>query len=164
MVVAKKLKSDLSDAEEGKPITGTGGLPYTFAQCCLPIPGDAIIGHITVKGLVIHIATCSNIREEDKLNEPEKFIKVDWDYSVTANMAFQTGLRIELENRQGILSEISNAVDIAGSQIDAINSEIKEDGTYLINLTVTVRDREHLAGIIHRIKAIPNILTVNRRR
>ena len=164
VVVAKKLKSDLSDAEEGKPITGTGGLPYTFAQCCLPIPGDAIIGHITVKGLVIHIATCSNIREEDKLNEPEKFIKVDWDYSVTANMAFQTGLRIELENRQGILSEISNAVDIAGSQIDAINSEIKEDGTYLINLTVTVRDREHLAGIIHRIKAIPNILTVNRRR
>ena len=164
VVVAKKLKSDLSDAEEGKPITGTGGLPYTFAQCCLPIPGDAIIGHITVKGLVIHIATCSNIREEDKLNEPEKFIKVDWDYSVTANMAFQTGLRIELENRQGILSEISNAVDIAGSQIDAINSEVKEDGTYLINLTVTVRDREHLAGIIHRIKAIPNILTVNRRR
>ena len=79
-------------------------------------------------------------------------------------MAFQTGLRIELENRQGILSEISNAVDIAGSQIDAINSEVKEDGTYLINLTVTVRDREHLAGIIHRIKAIPNILTVNRRR
>ena len=164
VVVAKKLKSDLSDAEEGKPITGTGGLPYTFAQCCLPIPGDDIIGHITAKGLVIHTATCSNIREEDKLNEPEKFIKVGWDYSVSANMAFQTGLRIELENRQGILSEISNAVDIAGSQIDAINSEIKEDGTYLINLTVTVRDREHLAGIIHRVKHIPNITSVFRRR
>ena len=76
----------------------------------------------------------------------------------------QTGLRIELENRQGILSEISNAVDIGGSQIDAINSEVKDDGTYLINLTITVRDRLHLAGIIRRIKAVPNIIRIFRRR
>ena len=91
-------------------------------------------------------------------------IRDRWDTSVTANLDFQTGLRIELENRQGILSEISNAVDIAGSQIDAINSEIRDDGTYLINLTVTVRDRLHLAGIIRRIKSVPNISKISRRR
>lgn len=164
VVVAKKLKSDLSDADEGKPITGTGGIPYTFAQCCLPIPGDEIIGHITSKGLVIHNASCSNVRASDMEREPEKFIKVSWDISVTANLDFQTGLRIELENRQGILSEISNAVDIAGSQINAINSETKDDGTYLIHLTVTVRDRLHLAGIIKRIKAVPNVKKIFRKR
>ena len=161
VVVAKKLKSDLSEADEGKPIIGTGGLPYSFAQCCLPVPGDEIIGHITTKGLVIHNINCSNVRDADK--DPEKFIKVEWD-AVTANLDFQTGLRIELENRQGILSELSNGVDIAGSQIDAINSEIKDDGTYLINLTVTVRDRLHLEGVIRRLKDVPNVLKVVRRR
>ena len=162
VVVAKKLKSDLSEADEGKPIIGTGGLPYSFAQCCLPVPGDEIIGHITTKGLVIHNINCSNVRDADK--DPEKFIKVEWDNAVTANLDFQTGLRIELENRQGILSELSNGVDIAGSQIDAINSEIKDDGTYLINLTVTVRDRLHLEGVIRRLKDVPNVLKVVRRR
>lgn len=162
VVVANKFKSDQSESDSGKPILGTGGLPYTFAQCCMPIPGDEIIGHITAKGLVIHNANCSNVRDANK--DPEKFIKVEWDTVVTANLDFQTGLRIELENRQGILSEISNAVDIAGSQIDAINSEIKDDGTYLINLTVTVRDRLHLAGIMRRIKTVPNINKIARRR
>ena len=162
VVVANKFKSDQSASDSGKPILGTGGLPYTFAQCCMPIPGDEIIGHITAKGLVIHNANCSNVRDANK--DPEKFIKVEWDTVVTANLDFQTGLRIELENRQGILSEISNAVDIAGSQIDAINSETKDDGTYLINLTVTVRDRLHLAGIMRRIKTVPNIKKIARRR
>lgn len=162
VLVAKKFKQDLSDSESGKPITGTGGLPYTFAQCCMPIPGDEIMGHITSKGLVIHNANCFNIK--DAYKDPEKYVKVEWDTSVTANLDFQTGLRIELENRQGILSEISNAVDIAGSQIDAINSEIKDDGTYLINLTVTVRDRFHLAGIMRRLKVVPNVKKIARRR
>lgn len=162
VLVAKKFKQDLSDSESGKPITGTGGLPYTFAQCCMPIPGDEIMGHITSKGLVIHNANCFNIK--DAYKDPEKYVKVEWDTSVTANLDFQTGLRIELENRQGILSEISNAVDIAGSQIDAINSEIKDDGTYLINLTVTVRDRLHLAGIMRRLKVVPNVKKIARRR
>ena len=128
----------------------------------MPIPGDEIIGHVTSKGLVIHNANCFNIKDASK--DPEKYVKVQWDTSVTANLDFQTGLRIELENRQGILSEISNAVDIAGSQIDAINSEIRDDGTYLINLTVIVRDRLHLAGIMRRIKAVPNIIKISRRR
>ena len=161
VVAAKKFKRDLSNVDDGKPITGTGGLPYTFAQCCLPIPGDEIIGHITAKGLVIHNANCTNIR--DMVKDPDRFLKVDWVTGNCANQDFQTGLRIELENRQGILSEISNAVDIAGSTINAINSEVKDDGTYLINLTVAVHDRLHLAGIIRRIKAIPNILKIVRR-
>ena len=96
--------------------------------------------------------------------DPNKFLDVSWDREVAASMDFQTGLRIELENRQGILSEISNAVDIAGSQIDSINSEIKEGKVYIINLTVTVRDRLHLAGIIRRIKTIPNVIKIFRKR
>lgn len=164
VIVAKKLQTDLNvPEEEGLPITGTGGLPYTFAQCCLPIPGDHIIAHVSPgKGLVIHNYNCSNVR--DKVKDADKFLNVEWDLQVTANLEFQTGLRIELENRQGILSEISNAVDVAGSRIESINSDIKDESTYIINLTVTVRDRLHLAGVMRRIKAVPNVLKIFRRR
>ena len=164
VIVAKKLSNDEENNLEGAPITGTSGLPYTFAQCCLPIPGDDIIGHITPgKGLVIHNTHCNNIADEH-IDDATKFLPVYWDYSNTANMDFETGIRIELKNRQGILSEISNAVDVTGSKIEGINSDIKDDNTYIINLTITVRDRIHLASIIKRIKTIPNILKISRRK
>ncbi len=164
VIVARRLQGDLPLPDEKRqPIVGTEGLPFTFAQCCQPIPGDHIIAHITPgKGLVIHNYNCLNIRDQDK--DPDKFLNVEWDQSVTANMDFQTGLRIELENRQGILSEISNAVDLAGSRIESINSEIKDESTYIIRLTVTVRDRLHLAGVMRRIKAIPNVQKIFRQR
>ncbi len=79
-------------------------------------------------------------------------------------MEFKTGLLIELENRQGIVSEISNAVDVAGSRIESINSDQKDEKTFVMNLIVTVRDRLHLASVIKRIKAVPNVITIYRRR
>ena len=145
------------------PIKGTGGVPYTFAQCCLPIPGDDIIAHLAQgRGLVIHNINCRNLKDSDK--DPIKSLKVRWDLSVTANMEFKTGLLIELENRQGIVSEISNAIDVAGSRIESINSDIKDEKTFIINLVITVRDRLHLAGVIKHIKAVPNVISIHRRR
>lgn len=152
-----------SDKGERDAVQGTGGIPFTFAQCCLPIPGDDIIARVAQgRGLVIHNANCRNLRDIDK--DPTKFLKVSWDKSASSNMEFQTCIRIELENRQGILSEISNAVDIAGSRIESINSDIKDEHTFMINLVITVRDRLHLAGVIRRVKAVPNVIRIYRRR
>ncbi|MGN1281300.1 MAG: bifunctional GTP diphosphokinase/guanosine-3',5'-bis pyrophosphate 3'-pyrophosphohydrolase [Succinivibrio sp.] len=145
------------------PVKGTGGMPFTFAQCCMPIPGDKIIAHIAQgRGIVIHTNNCKNLRDTDKV--PSKSLNVSWNYAVTGNMDFKTGLLIELENRQGILSEISNAIDIAGSRIESINSDPKDEKTFLMNLVVTVRDRQHLASVIKRIKAVPSVITIFRRR
>lgn len=162
VVAARKLSDDRVNDDSGKPITGTGGLPFSFAQCCMPVPGDSIIAHITTKGLVIHNTECFNVRDSAK--DHEKYINVSWDLSAAANMDFQAGINVELENRQGILSEISNAIDIAGSQINAINSETRDDGNYMINLTVSTRDLQHLKSIMQKIRNVPNILQVSRRK
>lgn len=163
VIVAKRLISEDSDIQNKLPISGTGGLPFTFAQCCLPIPGDPIVAHVTPgKGLVIHNANCSNLKDIEKA--PFRFLDVDWDLAITANMEFETGVRIELKNRQGILSEISNAIDIASSKIQSINSETRDDNTQVINLILTVRDRQHLARVMRFIKAIPNVTKIFRKR
>ncbi len=162
VAVAKFLDPQLHRSNN-LPVKGTGGVPYTFAQCCLPIPGDDIIAHLAQgRGLVIHNINCRNLRQSDK--DPSKSLKVRWDLAVTANMEFRTGLLVELENRQGIVSEISNAIDIAGSRIESINSDIKDEKTFMMNLIVTVRDRLHLAGVIRHIKAVPNVISIHRRR
>ncbi len=150
-------------SQNPQPITGTAGMPYTFAQCCLPIPGDEIIAHVAQgRGLVIHNVNCRNLGDVNA--DPTKFLKVEWDKSVAADMEFQTGIRVEIENRAGILSEISNAIDVAGSRIESINTDIKDAKTMLVNLVITVRDRLHLAAVIRRLKTVPNVLRIYRRR
>ena len=162
VAVAKFLDPNTHNHHE-LPIKGTGGMPFTFAQCCMPIPGDEIIAHIAQgRGIVIHNVNCKNLRLSDR--GPGKTLNVSWNKNVTANMEFKTGLLIELENRQGIVSEISNAIDIAGSRIESINSDQKDEKSFIINLVVTVRDRLHLAGVIRRIKSVPNIISITRRR
>ena len=162
VAVAKFLDPNSHKLHE-LPVKGTGGMPFTYAQCCLPIPGDDIIAHIAQgRGIVIHNVNCKNLRLSDR--GPGKTLNVSWNKNVTANMEFKTGLLIELENRQGIVSEISNAIDIAGSRIESINSDQKDEKSFIINLVVTVRDRLHLAGVIRRIKSVPNIISITRRR
>ena len=162
VAVAKFLDPN-SHKHHELPVKGTGGMPFTYAQCCLPIPGDDIIAHIAQgRGIVIHNVNCKNLRLSDR--GPGKTLNVSWNKNVTANMEFKTGLLIELENRQGIVSEISNAIDIAGSRIESINSDQKDEKSFIINLVVTVRDRLHLAGVIRRIKSVPNIISITRRR
>ncbi len=143
-------------------INGTGGLSYVFANCCRPIPGDPIIAHINPgKGLVIHTLTCTNIKYNEN---PEKFLPVTWDMVTACNSVFESAIRIEIKNRQGILGEISNAISVAGANIDGISSEEKEGQIYILNIVVTVRDRIHLADIIRKLKAIDNVSKVTRKK
>ncbi len=161
--VAKIISPDLMD-DGSLPVTGTGGIPYIFAQCCMPIPGDEIIAHVASgRGLVIHNKNCRNLLASEK--SPSKLLKVGWNLAVTSSLTFNTGIIIEHERRQGILPEILNAVDIASSSVQSINSEQKDDNnTTLMQLTITIRDRLHLAGVIKRIKAIPGVVKISRKR
>jgi GTP pyrophosphokinase len=68
----------------GLPITGlVSGMPYHFAGCCHPLPGERIIGIVTTgKGVTVHAADCHSL--EAFSQTPERFLDVDWD---------ETGLR-----------------------------------------------------------------------
>ena len=162
VAVAKFLDPNTHNHHE-LPIKGTGGMPFTFAQCCMPIPGDDIIAHIAQgRGIVIHTKNCKNLRASDL--GPGKSLNVSWNYAITANMEFKTGLLIEIENRQGIVSEISNAIDLASSRIESINSDLKDEKTFRIELVIAVRDRLHLASVIKHLRKVPNIISIHRRK
>ncbi|MDY6321742.1 MAG: bifunctional GTP diphosphokinase/guanosine-3',5'-bis pyrophosphate 3'-pyrophosphohydrolase [Succinivibrio sp.] len=160
--VAAMLAPD--ETEGGNlPVTGTGGVPYVFAQCCMPIPGDEIIAHVASgRGLVIHSKNCPNLRATEK--DPSKLLKVGWDLAVASAQTFNTCIIVEHGRRQGIMTEILNAVDMASSSVQNISSEQKDDQTSLMKLIITVRDRLHLAGVMKRIKAVPGVVRIARRR
>ncbi len=141
-------------------IKGTEGTVVSFAKCCRPIPGDPILGFFSAgRGIVIHTQSCKNITEYRK--QPEKWLDVQWEEGVVGD--FPVDLRIEVVNQRGVLATVAAA--IAGTEANIDNISLAErDGIHsTIDLTVTVRNRQHLARIMRRIRAIESVVRLNRK-
>ena len=131
-----------------------------YAQCCSPIPGDAIVGFLSKgQGIVIHRESCRNVYKN-----PSKFedrIAVQWEALVEGE--FQVSLRIGLQNKPGTLAELAALISQAGSNIDNITTEEK-DGYYIYFLMVIgVTDRLHLARILRKIRALKSVIRIGRK-
>ncbi|CAM3724931.1 bifunctional GTP diphosphokinase/guanosine-3',5'-bis pyrophosphate 3'-pyrophosphohydrolase [Vibrio aquimaris] len=169
IVIARRLLGDadeLKPSEGGKPkkklpIRGAEGLLLTFANCCHPIPDDHIIAHVSPgRGLVVHRETCPNVRGYQK--ELDKYMAVEWsdDYE----QEFITELYVDVQNRQGVLAELTNVISKTGSNIHGLSTEEKDGRLYTVTVLLTTKDRVHLAGIMRKIKAMPHALKVRRRK
>jgi (p)ppGpp synthase/HD superfamily hydrolase len=142
-------------------IKGTEGAVVSFAKCCRPIPGDAIMGFLsTGRGIIIHTQNCKNIADYRK--QPEKWITVQWADLIDAT--FQVDLRVEVTNQRGALATVAAAVADADANIDNVNLEDRDGIHTAINLTVAVRDRVHLARIMRSIRALDKVVKVGRGR
>lgn len=166
IVIAQRLRGDQIEQHEDKdsnmmPIRGADGMLVTFANCCRPIPGDAVIAHVSPgKGLVVHMESCANIRGYQ--GEPDKYIPVQWDSA--EGVEYQANLRVEIVNHQGALAKITSIVAAEGANIHNLSTEERDGRVFLINLRVSVRDRIHLANVMRRIRVLPEVLRTSRNR
>lgn len=172
IVIARRLLGDadeLTEVESGSddankkklPIRGAEGILLTFANCCHPIPDDHIIAHVSPgRGLVVHREMCPNVRGYQK--EPDKYMAVEWsdDY----DKEFITEVTVDVQNRQGALAELTNVISKTGSNIHGLSTEERDGRLYTVTVLLTTKDRVHLAGIMRKIKAMPQTLKVRRRR
>ncbi len=170
IVIARRLLGDADELTElpteGKPgkklpIRGAEGILLTFANCCHPIPDDSIIAHVSPgRGLVVHRETCPNVRGYQR--EPDKYMAVEWsdDYQ----QEFITELKIDLQNRQGALAELTNVISQTGSNIHGLSTEERDGRLYTVMVLLTTKDRVHLASIMRKLKAMQHTLRVRRRK
>src|SRR5690606_29251607 len=86
-------------------INGVGNLLTHMAGCCKPLPGDAIIGYITVgRGVSVHRQDCSKVLQL-QYTEPERIIEVSWGDADQAT--FPVDISILAYDRQGLLRDIT---------------------------------------------------------
>ncbi|MGL5948865.1 MAG: bifunctional GTP diphosphokinase/guanosine-3',5'-bis pyrophosphate 3'-pyrophosphohydrolase [Aeromonas sp.] len=171
VLVARRMLGDDSPSDDQPkfntkklPIKGADGLLVTFANCCRPIPGDAIIAHISPgRGLVIHQEVCRNVRGYSR--EPDKFLPVQWDVDKGHEAhEFRTGVQVELINHQGALAQLTNVIAATGANIHGISTEERDGRVYLVTLLITTTNRVHLANIMRKIRVIPDVMKVSRHR
>ncbi len=140
-------------------IKGTEGMVITLAKCCHPIPGDEIIGFFNPgKGIVIHHHECRNSNEIRK--KQTSWIDVEWSHEVSGE--FSAELRIELLNQRGTLATIASTITSMDSNIESITIANQDDKVSIDLITLSVRDRVHLANIIRKLKKLFIILKITR--
>jgi GTP pyrophosphokinase len=142
----------------GVRVKGVGDLLVRFAKCCSPIPGDAIAGYVTRgKGVTIHRATCPSVTSERDI---ERLIDVEWE-SVDAQ-TYPITVRIEANDRPGLLNEITNVVAENKVNIIAASIGVAPDGMALITATLKVTSLQQLSRVLSRIERVRDVTSVTR--
>ena len=140
-------------------IRGTEGLLMTYAKCCHPLPGDPIVGFLSSgRGMIVHTDACNNVAE--LRNDPKKFVALRWDPGVEGE--FTVELRVEVEHQRGIIATIANAVTSTEANIEKVTTTDRDAQFSILNLTLTVRNRVHLAKVMKRVRIIKSVTRVTR--
>ncbi|MCH7882076.1 MAG: RelA/SpoT family protein [Proteobacteria bacterium] len=155
-LVAKAMYEIEGDAtaydDTGKPlaIKGTEGMVVSFAKCCRPVPGDAIVGFMSAgKGIVVHQQTCRNISETDRENRK---LSVQWSEHVEGE--FLAFMRVQVANQRGVLANLAATIADMASNIEHVNLTEKDGRISTIEFVITVKDRTHLARIMKKLRSL----------
>ena len=145
------IDEDITEYDNsGKPlaIKGTEGMVVSFAKCCRPVPGDAIVGFMSSgKGIVVHQQNCPNITETSSENRQ---LSVQWSDHVEGEyLAF---MRVQVANQRGVLAILAATIADMASNIEYVNLTEKDGRISTIEFVVTVKDRIHLARIMKRLR------------
>lgn len=140
-------------------IKGIDNVLYHVAKCCLPVPGDKIVGFITKgKGVAIHRKECHNLEQLVIANE--RFIEVEWSHD--NEITSPAKLYVESLDKHGILANISSLISSVNVNISFLKATSTHDKRALFEFTLDVKNRNQLINLTNKIAQMEGILSVKR--
>jgi len=160
MMLGEQQESHTSFDHAPLLIKGTEGVSITFSNCCHPIPGDAIIGHLSkAKGLVIHRRKCLHVNSFIK--EISRWIGVDWVDNVDHMLS--TEITVHAKHQPGSFAEIAGKIADNGCNVEQVSIAAEyEDDTVDLLFQIQVESRKYLADIIKQIRVLQSVKKVTR--
>ena len=152
--------------QEGSPqgaitIDGSENASVLFAQCCRPIPGDAIVGYLgRGEALAVHTQTCP-IAKKLMNKDSERFIGVEW--SDEPVRSFETGIIVTVNNGKGVLAKVAAA--LAAAEADIVHIDMGQDGAQSdadLHFVVAVRDKVHLEAALRNLRHTDAVIQASR--
>lgn len=142
-------------------VSGVGNLLTHFAQCCKPLPGEAIAGYITVgRGVSVHRQDCSKLLQLQSV-EPQRIIAVDWaDAQVDT---YPVDIQIEAYDRQGLLRDIT--LQLATEKVNVISmNTVTDTANHMATMKIRleISDLAALSDLFSRLNGLPNVVAVAR--
>jgi GTP diphosphokinase / guanosine-3',5'-bis(diphosphate) 3'-diphosphatase len=158
--VAAVVRRMLGPGEDRIKVSGVDDLLVVRARCCNPIRGEKIVGYISRgKGVSVHSASCPNV--VNLLYDPERRIEVEWDKGGEPSR-YTVRLTMQVEDRKGILADVSSKVADINTNITSVEATTDEDHHGRIDMTVEINDLKHLEKVMKSLKSVVGVLGVAR--
>ena len=154
--------NDQPKSTNKSPINGVEGMLYHLAGCCKPLPGESIIGAVTLssRGISIHTQGCHNVEKIPG----ERIIPVSWNNSSDDGKPFTYPVDIQIEamDRVGVFKDILARLSDRGINVRNAGVKTGRNRPALISLSLDIRDRQQLEYVFQRIKSMSDILNIRR--
>ena len=142
----------------GVRVAGLDNVMINFGKCCKPVPGEPITGIVTKgRGIVIHTNTCKNLL--NLMQNPERIVDVKWD--VGSSNRFPAGLHVLSEKRKQFLSELSESINAADSNVIDVRMT-SDNSLFNCDVMIEVYDLNHLKKIINKVNKLDGVISVER--
>lgn len=148
------------DSETGIRVIGSSGIMTRLARCCTPMPGDGIVGYVSLgRGVVVHDSGCQNARALST-RDPERFTEVEW--AAGPGKLFTVELQVEALDRMNLLRDITSTISDAGVSILSARVDTIENRTALSRFAFRAASAKHVDEIISKARSIPDVYDVYR--
>jgi guanosine-3',5'-bis(diphosphate) 3'-pyrophosphohydrolase len=143
----------------GVRIAGVDDVLVRLSKCCSPVPGDPIIGYVTIgRGVSVHRADCPNVAYMNAT--PERILQAEWIGDT--DMTHAVDIEVEADDRPQLLQDIMAVFSEFKTTVSSVTARVRKDGFALTSLNVQIRDLDHLHKIITKLEALKNVRRVYR--
>ncbi|MEJ7781252.1 MAG: bifunctional (p)ppGpp synthetase/guanosine-3',5'-bis(diphosphate) 3'-pyrophosphohydrolase [Solirubrobacteraceae bacterium] len=147
-----------SSGAHGIRVEGVDDVPVRLAKCCRPVPGDEIVGYISLgRGITIHREDCPNA--VNLRRDPERFTRVDWEGD--HETAFLVELQVDAWDRHRLLEDLSRTFSEHGINIVEARCTVTEP-MVRNRFVVEVGDTAALKTTVSRLRNIEGVFDAYR--
>ena len=142
-------------------IEGVGNLLTHMSRCCQPLPGDDVIGYITIgRGVSVHRQDCPNVISANE-KQRDRFLEVCWGSSTKD--IYIVDILIKAFDRSTLLRDITSLLSNEKAHVFALKTETnKQENITEIKITMEIDGLNSLSRMINRLSQIPNVLEARR--
>jgi GTP pyrophosphokinase len=154
--VGEKLSKPDNNNRSGVTVRGVGDTAVRFARCCGPMPGDEILGYVTRgRGLTVHRTDCVNVIHMDELDR-RRLIEAQWQMEIKRDASFHTDMRINCDNRDGLLVDISRILFEEKVNVKMLNTRTSQ-GETVMHLGLEVSSGQQLQFLTKKLQNVQGV-------
>jgi GTP diphosphokinase / guanosine-3',5'-bis(diphosphate) 3'-diphosphatase len=149
-------KMPLDDQHASRLVAGealTPGVTLHLGQCCMPVPGERIIGiREQGRGLVVHSIGCNRLAAFD--DKPDLWVDLQWTELAKTGAVAVARLRVTAVNQKGVLAMLCNAVAQANGNIISIATGRRAEEFIDLDIDIEVEDIKRVTQILAALRSL----------
>lgn len=153
-----KTQNKKSKNTSGVIVKGLDNVKVRFAKCCNPVPGDDIIGYVTMgRGVSVHRMDCLNIAQND---DKSRYLEVKWDTG--ENGQYTAQIEIQAMDKSTVIGDVANRINDSKLNLVSLTAQNTKDHILFINVKVELHNIDELDLLIKRLKKLKSIYNAYR--